>query len=129
MVMAKWWGEGLEQQYGEKLRQFDGYPEDVVFVWLHEFIEYEKMGLSWDIPQSGAHDARAIVDDWAKLDEFIAKLPDPEKDSRFDQIAITAKKARDEDRYLMLSWWRLFFERPWEIRGMTNLLMDYYTAP
>lgn len=129
LVMAKWWGEGLEDQYGDRLKQFDCYPEDVVFVWLHEFIEYDKMGLSWDIPKSGAHDARAIVDDWSKLDEFIAKLPDPEKDPRFEHIAVIAKQARADDRYFMFAWWRLFFERPWEIRGMTNLLMDYYTAP
>jgi len=129
LVMAKWWGEGLEEQYGDRLKQFDPYPEDVVFVWLNELIEYEKMGLSWDLPQGGAHDTRAIVDDWSKLDEFIEKLPDPKNDPRFDAIAVIAKQAHAEDRYLMFAFWRLFFERPWEIRGMTNLLMDYYTAP
>ncbi len=129
LVMAKWWGEGLEDQYGERLHQFDHIPEDVAFVWLHELIEYEKMGLSWDLPVGGAHDTMAVVDDWAKLDEFIEKLPDPEKDDRFDRLAEEAEKARAQDRYLIFGWWRLFFERPWQIRGMTNLLMDYYTAP
>ncbi len=129
LVMAKWWGEGLEDQYGDRLSQFDRYPEDVAFLWLHELIEYKKMGLSWKLPEGGAHDTMAVIDDWAKLDEFIEKLPDPEQDSRFDPLAETANKFRTQDRYLMFGWWRLFFERPWQIRGMTNLLMDFYTAP
>ena len=129
LVMAKWWGEGLEEQYGDQLKRFDHIPEDVAFVWLHELIEYEKMGLSWELPEGGAHDSFAVVDDWAKLDEFIEKLPDPEKDPRFDALVGEAEKARQQDRYLIFAWWRLFFERPWQIRGMTNLLMDFYTAP
>ena len=129
LVMAKWWGEGLEEQYGDQLDQFDRYPEDVVHLWLHELIEYEHMGLSWDLPEGGAHDAMAVMDDWAKLDEFIEKLPDPESDARFDSLLEEAERAREQDRYIIFGWWRLFFERPWQIRGMTSLLMDYYTAP
>jgi uroporphyrinogen decarboxylase len=129
LVMAKWWGEGLVEQYGERLHQFDRYPEDVVFLWLDGVIEYQDMGLSWALPDSGAYDAMAIMDDWAKLDEFIEKLPDPEQDARFETLAIVADQARSEERYSMFAWWGLFFERPWQIRGMANLLMDYYTAP
>jgi uroporphyrinogen-III decarboxylase len=127
--MTKWWGEGLEEQYGDRLNQFDRYPDDVLHLWLHELIEYENMGLSWDLPEGGAHDSMAVVDDWAKLDEFIEKLPDPEGDIRFDSLVEEAEQARKQDRYILFGWWRLFFERPWQIRGMTNLLLDYYTAP
>jgi uroporphyrinogen-III decarboxylase len=87
------------------------------------------MGLSWDLPEGGAHDSMAVVDDWVKLDEFIEKLPDPEGDIRFDSLVEEAEQARKQDRYILFGWWRLFFERPWQIRGMTNLLLDYYTAP
>ena len=38
-----------------------------------EHIHYDQLGLSWEIPQGGAYDARPIWDDWAKLDEFIEK--------------------------------------------------------
>jgi hypothetical protein len=73
LVMAKWWGEGLEEPYGKRLKQFDSYPEDVVFVWLNELIEYEKMGLSWKLPEGGAHDTRAIVCD---RDDGLYQWPD-----------------------------------------------------
>jgi uroporphyrinogen decarboxylase len=130
MVRAKWWGEGLEEQYGDRLAAFDGYPEDVVDLWLEPPIDYAKMGLSWDLPaEEGAHDSRPIIDDWAKLDEFIEKLPNPDTDPRFEDLIQQAEAARASDRYILFGWWRLFFERPWELRGMSELLMDYYVHP
>lgn len=128
LVRAKWWGEGLWEQYGERLNAFDRYPEDVVQLWI-EPLDFDTMGLSWEIDHEGAHDARIALDDWGKLDEFIAKLPDPASDPQIAALAEQAEQARAQDRYVLFSFWRLFFERPWSIRGMTNLLMDYYTAP
>jgi uroporphyrinogen decarboxylase len=128
LIRAKWWGEGLYEQYGERLRAFDRYPEDTAMIWV-EPLDFAQMGLSWEMATEGAHDARVVLDDWAKLDEFIAKLPDPEADPQFEALIEEAERARAEDRYLLFGWWRLFFERPWAIRGMQNLLMDYYLAP
>jgi hypothetical protein len=72
MVRAKWWGEGLVEQYGSLLKEFDVYPEDVRDIWLEPLLDYTQMGLSWDLPgQEGAHDSRPIIDNWEKLDEFI----------------------------------------------------------
>jgi uroporphyrinogen decarboxylase len=128
LVRAKWWGEGLREQYGERLDAFERYPEDTAMIWV-EPLDVSKMGLSWEIATEGAHDARVVLDDWAKLDEFIDKLPDPESDPQFEVLIEQAERARAQDRYLLFGWWRLFFERPWAIRGMQNLLMDYYLEP
>ena len=129
MMLGKWWGEGLEEQYGARLREFDRYPEDTVGLWLEPLIHYEQLGLSWEVPTEGAYDTRPILDDWAKLDELVEKFPDPQTDSRFEELVAQAQQARAEDRYIVAGWWRFFFERPWEIRGMSNLLVDYYIAP
>jgi uroporphyrinogen decarboxylase len=128
LVQAKWWGEGLHEQYGERLAGFDRYPEDAVLLLIEPLIP-ETMGLSWEIAAGGAHDARSVIDDWDRLDEFIEKLPDPESSPEFDTLVDRAQQARMEDRYLIFGWWRLFFERPWGIRGMENLLVDYYRNP
>ncbi len=128
MIRAKWWGEGLADQYGERLHAFDGYPEDAGTIWCDP-IDYESMGLSWDLQREGAHDTRVVLDDWAKLDEFIAKMPDPEADPRFDAFVDDMRRLRQQDYYVLFGWWRLFFERPWGIRGMQNLLTDYYLYP
>ena len=36
------------------------------------------------------------------------------------------EKARSEDRYLLFGWWCFFFEQPWHLRGMENLMIDHY---
>jgi uroporphyrinogen decarboxylase len=129
LIRAKWWGEGLEEQYGaQPLREFDRYPDDADML-LIEPLDVSGMGLSWEVTTDGAHDSRAALDDWSRLDEFIERLPDPEMDPQFDLLVEQARRARAQDRYVLFGWWRLFFERPWGIRGMTNLLMDYHLAP
>ena len=128
LVRAKWWGEGLHEQYGERLHEFDRYPDDVANL-LIEPLDANAMGLSWEIAAEGAHDSQSVVDDWSKLDEFIDKMPDPETDPQFDQLVEQAEQIRAQGLYLIFGWWRLFFERPWAIRGMENLLTDYYLAP
>jgi uroporphyrinogen decarboxylase len=125
LIRAKWWGEGLREQYGARLNHFDRYPEDTGMVWVNP-LDVHAMGLSWQIDTSAAKDATCIIDDWAKLDEFIEKMPDPAHDPQFETLAEQAEQIRAQDRYLLFGWWRLFFERPWEVRGMTNLLLDYY---
>jgi len=125
LVMAKWWGEGLGDQYGERLREFDRYPEDVAMMMISP-LDIGKMGLSWQVRESAAHDSRCIIDAWSRLDEFIEKMPDPEEDPVFDSLAERAEAVRSKDRYLLFGWWGLFFERPWGLRGMENLMVDYY---
>jgi len=84
------------------------------------------MGLSWDWGRKGGHDSGGVIDDWSRLDEFIDKLRDPAADPRWEELATQAEAARAEDTYLIVGWWGLFFETPWGLRGMQNLLLDYY---
>ncbi|MCJ7550047.1 MAG: hypothetical protein MUQ30_10235, partial [Anaerolineae bacterium] len=100
LVRAKWWGEGLREQYGARLDELDRYPEDVVALWIQP-LDFQAMDLSWDLDLRGAHDARVVVDDWSKLDEFIEKLPDPECDPQIDALKEEAERARAENRYVM----------------------------
>lgn len=127
-VQAKWWGEGLAEQYGDQLRHFDQYPDDVALLWIQP-VDLTRMNLSWQIRESRTYDKSDVLDDWNKLDEFIAKLPDPEDDMQFESLAREAERIRGEDRYLLIAWWRLFFERSWGYRGMENILMDYFIEP
>lgn len=128
LVFAKWWGEGLGEQYGERLKEFDRFPDDVRTIGLPTF-DVDAMGLSWKIVRDKGHDANVVIDDWAKLDEFIAKLPDPALSPCWDSLKASAEKAHADDRYLLAGWWNLFFERPWSLRGMENIMVDYYEHP
>ena len=128
LVLARWWGEGLEAQVGSRLQDLERYPEDAAFLWL-DLSDYSAWNLPWKLKLDGPYDARCILDDWGKLEEFIACMPDPATDARFEQLKIQAEKAHQEDRYTLYACWRLFFERPWEIRGMHRLILDYYRHP
>jgi len=132
LVRAKWWGEGLVDQYGDALRPLDEtYPEDVAFLVGLRGTDAPFESLSWYDKEAYAgrtHDS-GVLDDWAGLDEYLAKLPDPEAPGLFDDFVGAAEEARAEGRYILTGWWRLFFERPWGIRGMANLMMDYYLNP
>ena len=129
LVRAKWWGEGLGDQYGERLKELDRYPEDVAWFFTGNPVDPNRMNLPWEWQTGGAHDSSCVIDDWAKLDDFIERLPDPATDPRFEEFAETAAKAATDDRYTIFGWWNLFFERPWGLRGMENLMCDYYTDP
>ncbi len=128
LVRAKWWGDDLVDHFGDRIKEFDRYPEDVVQLWIIP-MDSRKMNLSWQVTSGGALDSASVIDDWAKLDEFIEKLPDPATDPQYDALIAEAEAARAQNRYVLFSWWRLFFERPWGLRGMSNLLMDYYIEP
>jgi uroporphyrinogen decarboxylase len=128
LVLAKFWGEGFQIQHGEALSRFDRYPEDVIMAMIDP-VPLEDMNLPWAINLSGAHDSRNVLDDWEKLNEFIARLPKPEDDPYFEKVSVMSEYARENDLYFIFGWWGFFFERPWAIRGMFNLLTDYIQNP
>jgi uroporphyrinogen decarboxylase len=129
LVRAKWWGEGLEEQYGDRLLELERYPEDVSWAMIDNPADPERMELSWTWSTDGSLDSPCVIDEWSKLDEFIAKLPGPEENHELARMIEEADAGPPENSYRLFGWWRLFFEKPWAIRGMENLMIDYYTAP
>jgi uroporphyrinogen decarboxylase len=130
-VRTLWRGEGLEAQYGKAALDAlsEKYPDDVIyFMWMNP-IEPAEMNLSWEWETGGALDASPVIRDWSQLDEFIAKLPVPERDPKIELLAQNAERLKADGRYLLFGWWRFFFEQPWELRGMENLMCDYYEEP
>ena len=129
LCRAKWWGEGLEEQYGEQLSRFDNIEDDVVQVMFPNPVNPDRMNLSWEWNKDAAHDAQIVIDDWGKLDEFIEKLPAPEDMPEVRDAVEQIKAAKSDNRYVQVGWWNLFFEKPWALRGMQNLFLDYYEEP
>lgn len=130
IVMAHWWGEGLWEQYGERLREFDRYPTDAP-VLMQPAVDLSTMDLPWrrEATEKHAHDSGGLLPDWALLDDFIALLPDTERPNAMDAMQAPAAAIRAEGRYLLWGHWTLFFEMPWSLRGMENLMVDYYENP
>jgi uroporphyrinogen decarboxylase len=136
MAFTKWWGEGLYEQYGKRLEEFNKYPEDVAVVPFPcpSYTKCEN-GFFWSLPEidiknkSRAHDSNCLLPDWQGLEDFVKNPPNTEAPGLFDEAKRYAEQARKEDRYVLLHHWGLMFERIWGFRGMENLLADYIEEP
>lgn len=136
LLFHKWWGQGLYEKYGKKLDELnEKYPDDIFTAW-HLEPGYDvspnenksyRLGYKDDYSNSETHSiGRSIVllPDWSELDEFLDDFPDPNEPGIFDKVIETLPQA--QGRYKLGCWWRLFHERLWTIRGMENLMYDYY---
>lgn len=136
LVFHKFWGEGLYEKYGDDLLTIaDNYPDDI-FKAAHLPPGFEnstnsnksyRWGFKDDYSKAARHSIGQnveLLDDWNDFDEFIADFPSPYEEGIFDRVKEAAKDAGD--RYKLGYWWNLFHERFWSIRGMENLMMDYY---
>lgn len=108
--------QGEEREIARKT--MDMYPDDITMVNVKEK-PYEK-------PETGdALDASPIVENLEELEAFL--------DSNFSVDTFTFETDRDAekypDRYRLLVQWYFLFENLWNIRGMTNALVDFYDEP
>jgi uroporphyrinogen decarboxylase len=94
---------------------WDGPDDDPNFCWMH--------GEEPEEEASKAHDAMAPLSDWAMLDDVLAHFPSA------DYSGLLPSIPKEDGRYRAGHWWYNYFERHWQLRGMSDALMDYYTNP
>ncbi len=136
LVFHKWWGKGLKEKYGEPLdKMAEQYPEDLfaVFYTCPGTIESPmsnpsyRWGYKKDYSGAEKHsigNTSVLLPDWSEMDLFLEDFPDPNEPGTFE--CVQSKLSNAGKRYKLGCWWRLFHERLWEIRGMENLMLDYY---
>ncbi|HIQ99499.1 MAG TPA: methylcobamide--CoM methyltransferase [Candidatus Scybalocola faecavium] len=138
LVFHKWWGMGLEEKYGHALDDMaKKYPEDIMAFFYTppgEDVSYtQNPHYRWgfmdysDVLGHSIGERKVLLDDWEDLDRLLADFPDPNEPGTFDGAAKAAKEA-GEDVYKLGCWWHFLHERFWNIRGMENLMFDYYDA-
>ena len=142
-MMLHFWTDA--SRFGERAAEaqaiLDRYPSDACSVWpamptncvdpaSAAFIP----GYTWtQAPASPpdqvkAHDANIAITDWSTLDDLLARLPDPNHPAAL--ASLKDKLQTDSGgRYTMLAWWYCLYERIWSLRGMENVLMDFYLNP
>lgn len=135
VFMGKWWGNGLREAHGPSLDKLSAdYPDDICAGWYIQpgydasetanpeyrfgFLDYH------DAQRHSIGESAVLLPEWEQLDDFLAHFPDPNEPGNFEPVYAAAGQA--EGRYKLGCWWRLFHERFWSIRGMENLMMDYY---
>ena len=137
VMMHKWWGDGLAALHGDALERMAArFPDDICMVW-HQMPggqtsptdnPHFRFGYLDDYSAAERHSigqSVVLLDDWADLDRFLADFPNPDEPGVFDGAARAAREQAN-GRYLLGSFWSVFHERLWGIRGMENLMLDYY---
>jgi len=136
VFLLKFLNPGLYDIYGEKLLQDTGaFPDDILDLWYQEpgndvsplasNPEY-RFGYK-DYSKSEEHSigkAKVLLEDWSELDAFLSHFPSFDEPYIFDASIERAKFKGN--RCMAGCFWRLFHERFWAIRGMENLMLDYY---
>jgi uroporphyrinogen-III decarboxylase len=126
---------GREDAVKELLGQ---YPTDVAFYIQQMPSVWDEpgapAGYSWmrrPAPPAPAHsvglDAEIAITDWAQLDEILASGPNPQTIKAFPKCA--QDPFERQGRYAGIHWWNCLYEKAWSLRGMENLLMDFYINP
>ncbi|MBM3216292.1 hypothetical protein FJZ36_15435 [Candidatus Poribacteria bacterium] len=138
LMIRMWIGGDCYQAYGDRLRQFvETVPEDVVGTGFRGPGGWEKPDhdpdYRWAIHDKPSDDglkgidSRRFLADWADLDEYIERMPDPDRAEYFEDAR--AARERHPDRYVVSIGFFCFYERLWTIRGMSSILEDMMLEP
>ncbi len=136
LCMHKWWGGGLEQKLGQPLAEMAArFPEDIYMAWYEEpgrtvspnANPAYRFGYKDSYADGERHsigESTVLLPEWSELDLFLDDFPDPDEPGNF--ACVERSLASAQGRYKLGAWWTVFHERFWAIRGMENLMMDYY---
>ena len=139
LMIRMWIGGDCYDAYGDRLRNFvETIPEDFIQVGFNAPGGWEgtpdEPEYRWSIKDKPDEDetakgidSRRFLSKWEYLDEFIEKMPSPDKPGYFDGAA----RVRNDnpDAYVVGMDFFCFYERLWTIRGMQDLLADFLLEP
>lgn len=143
MMIHQWNGTRAFEEREEEVKAIQAeYPQDAFFIgprmpayWEDPTNADQIPGYSWmneaPPPESASargHDARVAIRDWSQLDAMLAKWPDPNIPAVYEG-AKERLAARAAGRYTGTHWAFCFYERLWSLRGMENILCDFYENP
>ncbi|HEX3048199.1 MAG TPA: uroporphyrinogen decarboxylase family protein [Bacillota bacterium] len=135
-MFHKWWGDGLEAKYEPELSKMAAnFPDDIFTAFYQAPGEDRspnsnpnyRWGYRNDYESFTAHSIGKqyeLLPDWSDLPRFARDFPNPNEPGNFEPVTQELPKAGN--RYKLGCWWRLFHERFWAIRGMENMMLDYY---
>ncbi|MEG1012972.1 MAG: uroporphyrinogen decarboxylase family protein [Clostridia bacterium] len=135
-MLCTWWGEGLVEKHGKQALDTlqNEYPDDVITTFYKSPGETvsttDNPEYRFGFQNYTGHETHSIgkacvlLEDWDDLDAFAAHMPACQEPHVFDGVRKAVEAAGD--RYVAGCFWRVFHERLWAIRGMENLMCDYY---
>lgn len=141
MMIHQWNGAGA---YGERSGEVEAiqaeYPSDYFGICPRMPANWDEPdnpipGYSWmngpSPPPSGevvGHDANVAIKDWPQLDGMLDEWPDPNIAELYAGCREDIE-ANANGRYTGGHWAFCLYERLWSLRGMENILCDFYLNP
>ncbi len=131
-VILQFWtrpnDHGEEKEAVEKIMQ--EFPQDVqtielcmpsVFTAPVDDVRYRFSYYDDPYPANTPLDSKLVIKDWdEEMEQFLADFPSPE------YHGLLPNNPEEDGRYRLGYWWYGLFERLWQMRGMTDALMDFY---
>lgn len=77
-------------------------------------------------PEGLPIDACPVIEEWSELGHFLAEFPSSDRRHAID--AVRAARQAHPDRYLLIGWGHYFHQRLAYLRGIQNLMYDFYDA-
>jgi len=133
--------------FGERASQVEEiqrqYPNDAYMVYPRMPAHWDEVdnpdhiqGYSWmnETPpppseEKVAHDASVAIKDWSQLDGILEAWPDKNQEAMYAAYTRESLEEQAQGRYTATHFAFCFYERLWSLRGMENILCDFYTHP
>ncbi len=144
MLLAQYWNPA--DAFGDRAPQVldiqAQYPQDAYFVRVRRPLIWEDPrsptyipGYTWmhappppGEPVRNAPDSSLAITDWSMLDFMLDHWPDAAIPQAFEASPMEAR-ALAGGRYLGIYWAYCLYERLWTLRGMENIMCDFYEHP
>ena len=144
MLIAQYWNpaDAFLERAAEVLDIQREYPQDAWFVRVRRPLIWEDPrepthlpGYTWmhappppGEPVRAQKDSSLAIRDWSQLDHVLDHWPDPGLPEIFAWEPANAASLAG-CRYLGIYWAYCLYERLWTLRGMENILCDFYENP
>jgi hypothetical protein len=121
-----YYNEATVEKYAGRIQHLrDTYPDDIVVANYHQ---PDWDSLSRQAPSDGgAIDSRTIVAGYENIGDICERIVDFGR--QLDMTQAQAARRDSEQRYCLGYSWFALYERLWMLRGMENVLLDFYENP
>ena len=115
-----------KEKYADGIQMLrDSYPDDVLAL-RYQQPDWESLGEK-TLSTEDAYDSRIIIENYSNIGETCERIL--EMGRQLDRSPALALRRENPDRYCLGYTWFALYERLWMLRGMENVLADYYEHP
>jgi len=144
MMLHQWNGPAVFEERSKQVEEIQKqYPSDAYMIYPRMPAYWDEMdnpdhvaGYSWmneapPLPVEGkvGHDSNVAIRDWSQLEGMLEVWPDKNHEVMYAAYTPEEVQRQAAGRYVATHFCFCFYERLWSLRGMENILCDFYLNP